>query len=131
MFLAASSGHERSCSVFSLWQRYNLTYLTDGLFFVTRGAHVSETHSIKCGVPQGSILGPVLFSLYMLPLGNISSHHHVNYYFYADDTQLYVSVTPNAPNALHALVDCHADINIQTGKNFLELNEEKNNKKFF
>lgn len=90
---------------------------------------MSETHSLKCGVPQGSILGPVLFSLYMLPLGNISSHHCVNYYFYADDTQLYVSVTPNALNALYTLVACHADVSVRTGKNFLELNEEKNNKK--
>lgn len=44
------------------------------------------TSIITCGVPQGSILGPVLFSLYMLPLDNVNS--------YADDTQLNISAFP-------------------------------------
>lgn len=83
-----------------------------------------RTHGIEYGIPQGSILGPVLFSLYMLPLGNIINHHHVNYHFYADDTQLYISLSANDPSALHVLIDCLTDINVWMRKNILKLTEK-------
>lgn len=101
------------------------SYLSDGQFFVSLGDHVSETHSTQHGIPQGSILGSILFSLYMLPLGIIINHHQVNYYFYADDAQLYISISPNDPTALHRLTACLSDINVWMSKNFLKLNEEK------
>lgn len=47
------------------------SYLSDRSFSVRLGDFVSSSASLLCGVPQGSILGPVLFFLYMLPLGSI------------------------------------------------------------
>ena len=55
-----------------------VSYLTDRHFFVSMDTCSSETHKIKCGVPQGSILGPTLFNLYMLPLGDVIRRHQLS-----------------------------------------------------
>ena len=86
---------------------------------------VSDRHDIFCGIPQGSILGPQLFCLYMLPLGRIILDHGVNFHFYADDTQLYLSVEPDDPNALSPLSNSLSSIKQWMSANFLKLNEDK------
>ena len=48
------------------------SYLSDPLQFVTFDATQSEVKSMKCGVPQGSILGPLLFNIYRNDLYNVS-----------------------------------------------------------
>ena len=66
-----------------------------------------------------------MFSLYILPLGELITAHGVNYHFYADDTQLYLSVAPGDPQALDPLLACLSSIKCWMSKNFLKLNEEK------
>ena len=72
---------------------------------------VSTPSSLMYGVPQGSVLGPLLFSLYVSPLEDIVNAHNLQTMMYADDTQLYL-ITQNSrrSSGLETLEHCANDI---------------------
>uniref|UniRef100_A0A3B3D471 Reverse transcriptase domain-containing protein n=1 Tax=Oryzias melastigma TaxID=30732 RepID=A0A3B3D471_ORYME len=102
------------------------SYLTERNFMVSMDTCFSGVHSIECGVPQGSILGPLLFNIYMLPLGNVIRRHNISFHSYADDTQLYISMSPDDTRPVEVLFNCILDVKLWMANNFLQLNQEKN-----
>ena len=71
------------------------SYLTGRTQSVKIGNAMSKERVFKCCVLQGSILGPQLYCGYTIPLGTIIRYFLISFHMYADDSQLYKSVTPN------------------------------------
>ena len=70
------------------------SYLTDREQYTQTGLSKSSSEPMSCGVPQGSVLGPILFTIYTTSLGSLSRSHNMNYQLYSDDSQTYVIFKP-------------------------------------
>ncbi len=92
------------------------------------GTAVSSVNTIDCGVPQGSILGPLLFNCYVNDLPDQLSH--CKSYLYADDTAL-VAISDNIVNVSHMLNDDLHKLYRWFSANKLCLNVEKTKCMYF
>ena len=103
------------------------SYLSGRTHLVKVGNTLSHPAALQYGVPPGSVLGPILFSLYTNPIGSIiHSHRRINYHFYAHDTQLCITVSPeNFSHSIQKLKNCLNDIQNFMFANKLKLNPDK------
>lgn len=101
------------------------SYIKNRTFRVNIGAYSSALAIMSSGVPQGSILGPLLFTLYMLPLGQIIQKYNISFHCYADDLQLYMPLSLSNQSCLTGLNDCILEIKNWMAHSFLQLNESK------
>ena len=67
------------------------SYLTDRTQTISVNGSKSLPAPLHYGVPQGSVLGPILLVLYTQPLSKIIQHHSLHHHSFSDDNQLFIS----------------------------------------
>ena len=105
------------------------SYLTDRSQQVIIGSDRSRPMDVHYGVPQGSCLGPLLFSIYTSQIFDIVSDHLPNVHCFADDTQLYLSFRPDdqasQDAAVAAMEACIRDVRLWMLQDKLKINDAK------
>jgi hypothetical protein len=90
---------------------------------------VSEKFDVPHGVPQGSCLGPLLFTIYASKLFDVIEKHLPISHCYADDTQLYIAFSPTEErgesDAVIAMERCIEDIRVWMSEDKLIMNADK------
>ena len=84
--------------------RWISSYLTGRQQSVVVGDQTSDPAPLTYGVPQGSVLGPQLFSAYISPLSEIADQSKVNTHQYADDCELYIAFKLRQPSSVQSTV---------------------------
>ena len=102
------------------------SYVSDRSSRVVLGTSTSFLVHLLCSVPQGSVLGPRMFILYMADLADLVEKHQVNFHSFADDSQIYLHCRiSEASSEVSKLEDCISVIGHWMSANRLKLNADK------
>jgi hypothetical protein len=101
------------------------SFVSDRTQYVAVGQERSRTTACVSGVPQGSILGPLLFAMYVSPVDHVITSSGLSYHQYADDLQLYTTVRTDPSDDLRVLERCVADVSGWFLRNGLLFNSSK------
>ena len=104
------------------------SYLYGRVQRVNIDENLSPLYLLTTGVPQGSVLGPLLFSLYVQPLGGIIREHSIHCHYYADDFQLYAHFDLNKislESTISRMQDCICNVQSWFLNNKLKMNPDK------
>ena len=87
--------------------------------------HFSDKE-LHYGVPQGSVLGPTLFVLYIQPLSNLIKRHSLSVHLFSDDIQIETYILPqHVHGAISSVETCISDVKYWMIESKLQLNDEK------
>ena len=102
------------------------SYLTDRTHYVSLCNNCSDFAPVHSGVSQGSVHGPILFTMYIKPLSAIIDSHSIIHHSFADDLQLQLSAPPDRiSELLHSMQSCISDVKAWATANMLKLNDSK------
>ena len=87
------------------------SYLTNRTHYKSLSYYCSAFAPVHSGVPQSSVLGPILFTMYIKALSEIIYSHSIIHYSFADDLQLQISALPDkVSELLHSMQSCISDV---------------------
>ena len=104
------------------------SYMSDRIQAVHINGSTSPACPLTCGVRQGSVFGPQLFSIYAAPVSKIIRNNNLLSHFYADDTQIYITVKTHQEDidaAVETIEQCVAEIRSWMKTTSLKLNDSK------
>ena len=102
------------------------SHLTNRTHYISLSNHCSALAPVHSGVPQGSVPGPMLFTMYIKPLSAIIDSHSIIHHSFADDIQLQMYAPPDRiSELLHSMQSCISDVKAWATANMLKLNDNK------
>ena len=102
------------------------SFLNDRTDNISLSNHCSAFAPVHSGVRQGSVLGPILFTIYIKPFSAIIDSHSIIHHSFADDLQLQMSATPDEISELHhSMQSFISDVKAWATANMLKLNDNK------
>ena len=110
---------------------WNKSYLDQRSQYVKLNGVASPVCRLQVGVPQGSVLGPELFSSFIAPLADVIKSFGLTHHQYADDTNLYHSFSArNQQSCIDLMADCLNSVNNWFLTNGLLVNPNKSDSMF-